>query len=207
MKTLAIFGLLAITMMNLTSCDWLFGTPPPETIFYNLGFNFQDSTGNDLAKGIELDEWSADTTMEDALWGTVKPDLYVLDIIVSEPCTNWDNDIYNTPARPGFEPDVYRSKLGVARSNDGARYLRNSFSVPVNGCPEQEMLTYKLKCPYIFGDEEVHEFVTYWDVPKKYLPDNSKFAKCYRIEFDGDEIIPQAPIDKSGSYTVAIMLK
>lgn len=209
MKTLKVYGLLAIAMMNLTSCDRLFGTLPPETVVYNLGFCFQDASGNDLIKGIGLEEWSPATSMEDALWGTVKPDLYVLDIIVSEPCANWDNEIYNTPARPGFSPAVNRPRLSMNRRNDGARYLNNSFSVPVNDCPEEKILTYKLKCPYIFGDDAVHEFVTYWDIPKK--SSSSKyteyFAKCYRIEVDGDEIIPQAPKDKSGSYTATIMLK
>jgi hypothetical protein len=209
MKTLKELGLLTLSIMYFTSCDLLFGTLPPEVVVYNLGFCFQDASGNDLIKGIGLEEWSPASTMEDALWGAVKSDLYVLDIIVSEPCTNWDNDIYNTPARPGFEPDVNRPKLGMVRRDDGARYFNNSFGVPVNACPEEKILTYKLKCPYVFGDEEVHEFVTYWDVPKK--SSSSKyteyFAKCYRIEYDGDEIIPKAPKDKSGSYTATIMLE
>jgi hypothetical protein len=209
MKTLKFYGLLAIVMVSLTSCDQLFGTLPPENVVYNLGFCFQDKSGNDLIKGIGLEEWSPASTMEDALWGSVKSDLYVLDIIVSEPCSNWDNDIYNAPARPGFEPDVNRPGLSMNRRNDGARYLNNSLSIPVNDCPEEKTLTYKLKCPYIFGDNEIHEFVTYWDVPKK--SSSSKYteyyATCNRIVFDGEDITPQAPIDKSGDYTATIKLK
>lgn len=30
------------------------------------------------------------------------------------------------------------------------------------------MLSYKLKCPYIFGDEAIHEFVPYWDIQKNH---------------------------------------
>ena len=109
MKTLIRYGLWVMAMMNLTSCELFFDTLPPKTIVYNLGFNFQDSTGNDLVKGIGLEDWiPSDIAMKDALSGTVNRDLYVLDIIVSEPCTNWDNEIYNAPARPGFEPDVNR---------------------------------------------------------------------------------------------------
>jgi len=207
MKTLIIYGLLVMAMLNLTSCDLFFDTLPPKTIVYNLGFNFQDSSGNDLVKGIGLEEWiPSDIAMKDALSGTVNRDLYVLDIIVSEPCTNWDNEIYNAPARPGFEPDVNRPKLTM-NNNNGTCYLNNSFSVPAEDCPEQKILTYKLKIDYVFGDDAVYEFITYWDVPKKYLPDNSKFAKCYRIEFDGNEIIPETPEDESRNYSATIILK
>jgi hypothetical protein len=208
MKTLYGFGLLAMALMNLTSCDSFFGTLPPESVVYNLGLSFQNVSGNDLVKGIGLVEWSPDTPMEDAQWGTVTPDLYVLDIIVFEPCANWDNEIYNTPARPGFIPDVNRPKLGMQRNNNGICYLNNSFSVPVNDCPEERILTYKLKNPYVFGDEAVHEFVTYWDIPKSnYAHTSERFAKCYRIEFDGVEIAPQPPMDERRNYEAIIILK
>ena len=207
MKTLIRYGLWVMAMMNLTSCDLFYDTLPPKTIVYNLGFNFQDSTGNDLVKGIGLEEWiPSDIAMKDALSGTVNRDFYVLDIIVSEPCTNWDNDIYNIPASPGFEPDVNRPKFTM-NNNNGTCYLSNSFSVPADDCPEQEILTYKMKIAHVFGDEAVYELVTYWDVPKKYLSDNSKFAKCYRIEFDGNEIIPETPEDESKNYSATIILK
>jgi len=52
------------------------------------------------------------------------------------------------------------------------------------------MLTYKLKCPYVFGDEAVHEIVTYWDIPKTKSGDGSVYAKCNRIEFEGKVITP-----------------
>lgn len=209
MKALKVLGLIAIAMMSFTSCDRLFGTLPPETVVYNFGLCLQDSSGNDLIKGIGLEEWSPASTMEDALWGTVKSDIYVLDIILSEPCINWDNDIYNAPARPGFEPDVNRPVLCMNRRGDGARYLNNSLSVPVSDCPEEKILTYKLKCSYVFGDDEIHEFVTYWDIPEKSSGNKytENFAKCNRIVFNGEEFTPQAPKDKSESYTATIMLK
>jgi hypothetical protein len=206
MKTLIRYGLWVMAMMNLTSCDLFFDTLPPKTIVYNLGFNFQDSTGNDLVKGIGLEECiSSDIAMKDALSGTVNRDFYVLDIIVSEPCMNWDNEIYNAPASPGFEPDVNRPKLTM-NTNNGTCYLNNIFSVPADDCPEQEILTYKLKCPYVFGDEAVHEFVTYWDIPKTKTSSSEYFAKCYRIEFEGNEITPKAPRNKYGYYVAIIVL-
>jgi hypothetical protein len=192
MKKLKMIGLLAL-MLNFSSCNLLSSHDEPEFVSYNLHLNFQDGSGNDLVKGIELNTSS----------GSVKDSLFTLDIIVSEPCKNWDNKIYNTPARPGFEPDVNRPKLGMAKSNSYC-YLTSAFQLPVNDCPEEKMLTYKLKCPHVFGDDAIHEFVTYWDIPKDKI-NNS--AKCNRIEFEGNDIAP-TPVDKyEQSYTATLILK
>lgn len=204
MKTLKISGLLAFVIMNFTSCDLLFGHHEPEFVVYKLGLSFQDTSGNDLVKGIGL-KWWLDSTFvseEQAQSGIVKNDLYVLDIIVSEPCKNWDNKIYNTPGSV-----VNRPELGMVRYNNGYRYLDNDFGVPVSDCPKEKILTYKLKCPYVFGDEAVHEFVTYWDIPKAKVA-NEYLAKCYRIEFEGNEITPQFSKEKyrSGYYIATIIL-
>lgn len=192
MKTLKVIGLLAL-IMNLTSCNLLFGHDEPEFASYDLSMSFQDASGNDLVKGIGLNTSS----------GSVKDSLFTLDIIVSEPCKNWDNKIYNTPARPGFEPDVNRPKLGMVKYNSYS-YLTSDFQLPVNDCPEEKMLTYKLRCPHVFGDDAIHEFVTYWEIPKDKI---NQAAKCYRIEFEGNEIIP-TPQDKyERSYTATLVLK
>ncbi len=201
MRTLKILGLLAFMIMNFSSCRY---TDEPKFIIYNLGFSFQDASGNDLVKGIGLEEWSG-MSMENALWGSVDPDLYVLDIIVSEPCDNWDNEIYNSQV--GYKPDVYRPKLAMERNYNSNCYLTNRFGLQVGDCPEEKRLTYKLKSPYVFGDDAIHEFVTYWDIPKiKKTPGTENYAKCYRIEFEGNEIIPQSPKDKSKNYVATIML-
>jgi len=196
MKTSKIVGLLTFIIINFSTCDLLFRHHDhmSESVVYNLGLNFQDGAGNDLVEGIGLEEW-----------GHVIPDLYVLDIILSEPCENWDNEVYNTPARPGFRPTAYRPQFVMQRYTDDC-YLTNRFGVPVGDCPEEKILTYKLKVPYVFGDEAVHEIVTYWDIPKK-KSDYAYYAKCNRIEFEGKEIIPQGPMDKNGNYVAIIKLK
>ena len=189
MRTLKTLSIIAVLI--LSSCE-----PPwhnePEFIGYNLYLSFQDASGNDLVKEIELSESS----------GAVKESLYSLDIIVSEPCWNWDNEIYNAPARPGFEPDVNRPKLALS-NYEGYSYLINQFGLPVDDCPKQEILTYKIKCPYIFGDDAVHELVTYWEIPNERNPS----AKCYRITFEGNEVTP-SPMDKYDyNYVAAIILE
>ena len=102
--------------------------------------------------------------------------------------------------------NVNRPKL-IMNNNNGTCCLNNSFSVPAEDCPRHKILTYKLKVDYVFGDDAVYEFITYWDVPKNYLSDNSKFAKCYRIEFDGNDIIPETAEDESRNYSATIILK
>ena len=49
-------------------------------------------------------------------------------------------------------------------------------------------ITYQIMCPEIFGDEEVREFVTYWDL--SYMPRNAMYTKCYRIEHEGKTYTP-----------------
>jgi len=212
MKPLKIAGLFALLILCGSCVDilaYIFGynDSDPESVIYNLGLNFQDASGNDLVKGIGLG-WMDSTYSEakaQAGFGLIDSTIFTLDIIVSEPCSNWDNTIYNTPARPGYEPAVNRPSLTMCRYN-GYWYLTNWFSLPVNDCPEEKILTYKLKCPSVFGDEAIHEFVTYWDIPKAI--NKMHYAKCLRIEFDGNEITPQLFTDiyKNGIYVAIIKL-
>jgi hypothetical protein len=178
MKTLKILSLFALVIMNFTSCDLLFGHHEPETVTYNLYLSFQDASGHDLVKGIRLWEWMPPgASMEDAPWDSIKLDSYVLDITFSEPCKDGDNRMYNP-------------QLSMELLDDGYYYLTSYSGFWIKDCPEQRILTYKLTCPYIFGDEAVHEFVAYWDIPKAKVA-NEYLAKCYRIEFEGNEIIPK----------------
>lgn len=190
MKVLKVIAFVGLIFINFSSCD-LFSDHEPEFVVYNLGLSFRDASDNDLVKGIELDEWaySNEVAMKDAPWGVVKRDLYVLDIVIAIPCKHWNNETYNTADRAGVAYDANRPILGMKMYNDRSYYLTNNFRLPVNDCPEEKILTYKLKCPYLFGDEMIHEFVTYWDIPKG-KSENQHFAKCYRIEFEGNEVAP-----------------
>jgi hypothetical protein len=162
----------------------MFGGSKPISLYkYQLALSFQDASGNDLVKGIELKEDPGGFS------STVRSDLYVLDVILYEQCENWDNRIYNVPARPGMTPDVQRPYMQAREGNDGYYYLANRFGYTADGCPAQEILTYKLTCPYLFGDEEIHEFVTYWDVPEE-REWHGVYAKCYLIEYEGKAITP-----------------
>jgi hypothetical protein len=192
MRTFKFLGILALMATGSSSCDLIlsFGKLPPATVSYQLDLSFQDASGNDLAKGIGLWEWiPGDLPQEQATGGAVKPELFVLDIMISEPCSTWDNKYYNASPRIGFQPDINRPQLSMSRYENGCWYLGAKLSLPDGDCPEQKTLTYQLKCPYLFGDEAVHEFVAYWSITNRRK--TNTYAVCDRIEFEDKVIIPK----------------
>lgn len=169
MKLLRNFSWLMLVIICLSSCNLFHRDYPPEVDIYMIALCFQDALGNNVSEGIGTEELRTGASIKNANEGTVNPDLYSLDI-VSDP------DDYTTLY--GFSLGMIKSdKLGTCLTNYYCRFRENN---------NVRKLTYKLQCPYIFGDEETHELVTYWELSK------NTYAKCYRIEFGGQEIIPQA---------------
>ena len=197
MKTKTLNSLLIFIMMyNLSSCDFKKGDFPhdlPHT-GYSLFLRFQDTSGNDLIQGIDYSS------------GVVNSDLYTLNIVFSEPCNTYDTDIFNFPPKPGFFPDNNFPKLLIGNSS-GHSHLIIDFILPTNDCPEEKMVTYKLKCPYIFGDDNVHELVAYWNFSK--VSSFCTSADCYSAEFDGKEFIPTRIEDNFWAPTslITVLLK
>lgn len=169
MKTLRNFSGLMLVVICLSSCRWFYHDDIPEINIYMIALCFQDALGNNVSEGIGSEELRANE-------GTIEPDLYSLDIVLQ--------NYINGETVPG--PDVYpqSSSLGTMKHDKLGTCLRNYFS-RFRENNNVRKLIYKLRCPYVFGDEEVHELVTYWDLSEKI------YAKCYRIEFEGQEIIPQ----------------
>jgi hypothetical protein len=169
-------------LMAFTSCEWIFGGhKEPEFVGYNMSLRFTDTSGNDLSKDINL----ADS-------------IYRLDIIIPEPCNGWDNDIYNTPGS-----DVV-SRPDFSLSRPDSPYLTSYFYLPADECPPMKKLTYKIWFPALFGDDLIHEVVSYWDVPS-----NKKkaygYATCFRIEFEGKEIIPTYERERTHSLATIVL--
>ncbi|MDH6342217.1 hypothetical protein M2480_002089 [Parabacteroides sp. PFB2-12] len=180
-KSICLIALLITTAFQLSSC---LGDHEPEEIGYNLFFNFIDSSGNDfIVKNTPLNDGS----------------IYELDIIISAPCNNWNNDIYNFSGSDVNQP-VFRSTW-----IDGHAYFTSYFYLPADDCPEMKTLTYKLKYPGLFGDEEVHEIVSYWEIPKKKQEPACSYAICKRIEFEGKEISSIAPVETKGYATHSLV--
>jgi len=177
-------ALLFIVICSFFSCR--LQTHDPETVTYNLLLNYADISGNDLVKGlVDVDS----TTSR----------LYKLEIILPEPCDNRKNGSYHLKGGNTASPLVFYKLF-----ND-RYYFTAYFALPVDGCPTTRMITHKVKCPELFGDDAVREIVSYWDIPKKTILGVTYYAKCYRIEFEGKEITP-SPIDKEAAYIATIIL-
>ena len=162
-----------------------------EVPFYHhaLMLSFQDASGNDLVKGFEDD---AEITTH--MFPTVNPDLYKLEVIFPDGFLN--------PWKPDPQPGVILAERVpqlyvvtdyaefLETGNDDYYFWLESQSVKwimdeaERLClPFPKMLTFELTFPNLFGDDAVHEIVTFWKEGNG--PTNS--CLCYRIELDGKE--------------------
>ena len=164
MKTLRNFSCLILVVIAISSCQ----PPPPALDIYALVLCFQDASGNNILEDIESEQLCIDE-------GTVNPELYSLDIILQ--------NYINGETVPG--PDIYPQTVPLqTRENNQLGTCLSIYITRLRKKNNVRKLTYKLKCPYVFGDEEIHEIVAYWNLHELH-------AECYRIEFEGQEITPQ----------------
>ena len=187
---------------------------------YDLYINFRGVDGNDLVAPLGEERYQSSSREKTHWGGEINPDRYGLDIIIPNPPSWWDNAIYNTREYPGFIPAVHNPRLETfkyddnhnnttycpgpaSEDGDGYYYLITRFSLLVHRewykdgeCVDkeetklQEYLTYRFKCPMIFGDEEIHELKACW----KYTPESEnmlkyrpRYPECVRIEFGGKD--------------------
>ena len=191
--TIIVF-VVATFILSSSSCGYsIDGVKIGDEMLYNIGFVFQDAEGNNLAEGIDLEDWiPANLPKEQATSGQVAS-YYKLDIILSKQSDKFDNTTYkyirnyaHTGPILNTDTDVNYPKLTYRKIN-GCVFIGNSFLLYTGLVEPQDKLTYQITCPYIFGDDEVHTITTYW----KELGDkiqNTYFGECYKVEFDGQTI-------------------
>ena len=149
---------------------------------YYLYLSIKDASGNDLVKGIGSD-WLQSQPVgfvpsEGPTGGIVVPDLYTLEIVYPKTCM----DLFIPP--PGVILAETTPKLGVQCTDDIYYLYLRTASPNSNECSDPaKKLSFKLKCPRVFGDDAVYDIVTYWKEGNK--PTLSRI--CYRIELDGNE--------------------
>ena len=164
---------------------------------YVFGLGIMDASGNDLVKGIEFElENGVVPDEEQPYQGVIKPDLYTYEIIYPDLCMDTYYQHYHmTEGIPG---DIGQPEI-ILYTWDGRFYLLFDLQTgTTHGCPPAETLTFKVSCPYIFGNDDVYEIVTYWSQDSKYHPDYKDHSKewfddrpmtiCYRVVFNGKEI-------------------
>lgn len=160
--------------------------------FYNyilLALRIQDSSGKDLIKGIEYDCWDSGETSYEEFGGVVKKNLYTLDFVFPNPsmspyeshklAAENSNNIYNQDYSPTLSVSILDGIYSL-------KFMISSNKRDFNGVlPPAEKVTIKLSLPYVFGDDSVHEIVTFWEP----YEENPYYQLCNRLEFAGKECV------------------
>lgn len=168
-----------------------------------IHLSIQDASGNDLVKGIEYDWFQSDVPEEEVSYGTIKRDEYTLDIVyfpdsmMSPYVTRKINS-----ARPDFiRSDLLSENVPTLRLKkiDGIYFLEfheysnYTYDSGKKKLPPANKITFNLTCPYIFGDNTIHEIATYWKPKfnKNYYQSDKLtdeyYQTCYCITLDGNE--------------------
>ena len=145
--------LLVSLFFGVYGCDKVEpqGVGPSTSIYYILMINIQDVYGNDMIKGIGCVENS----------GKIKPELYQWDIIQTGK----------------MEETIVKTDLGRMLSTEYEYLL---LWVSSSNRFHAEKIIHKLKCPYIFGNNEEHTITTYWK-----HGNNNDECFCSSVEMDG----------------------
>lgn len=185
--SIPVFLFLAAICASCGSSTDPFGDEMGDLYVYSLNFRFVDDKGNNLVKDIPLEEWMPSSKpATEAISGSPLKDCYNLDIILSEQSDKWNNETYNVYARPGFTPDVNKPEFIWYKDDDGGS-LYCELGLYSGYCVQQEMLTYKIACPIIFGDNETHIINTFWGRANTKTNGTYK-PECYRVEFKSQTI-------------------
>lgn len=193
-SNLQLIGLLLSALVLFSSCSKL-ERKAAVPYSYLLLLDIKDALGVDILKDIPIINTGGYMVIEDKNGWTaeVKPDLYKLKIIVPELCFK--------PESPLTERTDY--PLWINKISD-SYYL--SFSATSSSlCPPADVITFKLTCPYIFGDSKEHIITSHWSPDGLYLPstDNQEGAKsdaffprneCSHIAIDGKEWLVEQEI-------------
>jgi len=189
------------------------GGRPNDSYYHILLLNFQDKSGNDLIKNWhDCIKWDGTSPSNPILF--IKPELYELEIVVYEDTINYRKSGYDT----SYGMLLYKGKqlseeFGFIELNGDYDYLQfrvvyvKTMSVgkdPIE-LPFAEKIVFKFKCPYLFGNNETHDIITWWKLRSIDLTVfEDPVALCYRIELDGKEITEF--YNTYGLYSVATVV-
>jgi len=173
---------LSLSILIMNSCEksgGVFGSYQYDEIC--LGF--RDASGNDIVNGI--DYWCPPDCIPpdegDFVVGLVNLESYTLDVIFPDP--RMCPDVLESYGADDKRVAFYCPTLSLRKDN-GIYYLSflpfSKTHFDNKKISPAEIITLKLRCPYVFGDDAEHEIVTYWN--------NSSYnQECIRIDFDGKE--------------------
>lgn len=162
---------------------------------YSIAISFKDKEGNDLVAPLAEEQWVDNPDVSH--WaGYINPDKYHLDVIYSNLPDWFDNTTYTHKASPGMIPGEHVKYCTAVNFGqpDSPWYVAHGDATLINGWGEEVRdLTLKLSCPTIFGDDEIHEFVTYWEEGEERRGEKW-VAKCTKLIFEGQDYIPKKKV-------------
>ena len=199
-----IIGLLFLTIA--VSCEKLFPGSDNPYYIYNLHLGIEDASGNNLLEGL-WNIWQSDYNDEEYQAAMEKNrELYSLEIVFPD---EYMDPIHHSAFGRGKQyPSNDRYELGCTIDTNfdwsySITFNPNRSNMRCEGkdyLPAADKIVYKLSCPSIFGDEEVHEIVTWW---KK--ENHHRRRLCYRIEFEGKEFT-QITYERSNTIAYATVV-
>jgi hypothetical protein len=123
--------------------------------YYSILLSFRDTLGNDLISGIEFDYCNDRMTY----------------------CEIHNENVFHL-----------HSNIAIQSSSYGVRIIKFDdyyyLDAGIWGDEDLRRIVFKLRCPHIFGDNNQHEFITYWetaDKQSKQHPHNI-YHECTHIE-------------------------
>jgi hypothetical protein len=172
--------LFAITLL-FCSCNLIYEHKDyvGKQINYSIGISLQDNQGNDLVKGFNIIEKKPLDYSENGILEVINPEQYNIELKLSSP-----NKTSKTLSDIIFDNHIPSMWTSIPKGFNNY-YLFHHIGLDTNDYDLQEKIIYRLKCPHIFGDQEVHEIVTYWTLDQN---GNNQYAHCYRAEFNGKDI-------------------
>ena len=184
---------MLLVSMTLASCNKREGYVYATSCSYFIDISFKDSLGNDLVAPLAEDRYISDQHI-DKWWGEIDPVRYKLEVI-SQSGGIIAHDMYSGSLRkPQFFMSKYDSNYKLVSDEVfGCYYLAQTLQLPAIEYDLQQQLTYRLTCPTIFGDENPHEIITYWDFSKEDINPplhNDKFPECYGIIYEDQRLVP-----------------
>ncbi|MDR2910387.1 MAG: hypothetical protein LBV47_03350 [Bacteroidales bacterium] len=89
---------------------------------------------------------------------------------------------HSTELLPGVNPDLNYLIFNFSSYRIYGLPMSLLYGIPSREVPFTEKVIFRLTCPYLFGDNEAHDIITWWE-----LSGETFAANCYRMEFEGNE--------------------
>lgn len=190
MKRFRFAFVLAAAALALTACDWFSPVIPMGNKYsYYLHIRFTDREGNELAAPLAADVYKTDASK--AWRGEINPEKYTLDLTLSKPEIVPDNMGFAFTMSKFSDQHVMETpNADGTYGPDGNWYLNFRGFVMDSGVTHHDYLKYKFSCPVIFGDNSVHEIISYWAAGIQ-GSNIEYFPTCTKVVIDGKEMTPE----------------